>query len=451
MICISGLFILFLLTPAAPSLGAKDTDRTISLYNIHTKDTLEIVYKRNGRYIQSALKQINYFMRDWRRDIPIKMDPELIDLIWELHSELGSTEPIHLLSGYRSKKTNEKLRKTRGGQAKFSQHILGRAADIHFPDISVRQLRNSALVRERGGVGYYPTSALPFVHVDTGRVRHWPRLPRYELAALFPRGNSKHVPSDGNRLTARDHEIAMARLSPSIKHDALVALGRIEPQRTQTQIASLSDSFETSVQVDETLVQYASLVPSPKPVSRLNEHKDKILHPSVPEPKPVSKSWFTFLIGGDRDRSDSATTAEGVRLASADPNRIPGSSPDASNRHPIPPKIVSENWARAPDFDDEHPEELSYRPFPILPMMGDSSVSEDRQLARLTPPDFEKAFIMIDEPVSFIPLRFRPGHQFAEMLWSSQFQGQAVPSLLTGEYFERPSPFPRGLQRSARN
>ena len=71
--------------------------------------------------------------------------------------------------------TNEMLRKTRGGQASQSQHITGKAVDIAFPDVPVKQMRYSAMIRERGGVGYYPTSGIPFVHVDTSRVRHWPR------------------------------------------------------------------------------------------------------------------------------------------------------------------------------------------------------------------------------------------------------------------------------------
>jgi uncharacterized protein YcbK (DUF882 family) len=145
--------------------------RTLSLYEIHTKETLTITYKRDGKYDLEALKKLNHFMRDWRADQETKMDPALIDLIWALHKELGSQEPIHLISGYRSAATNASLRKKGGGQAKKSQHILGKAADIHFPDVPVKTLRNSALVQEVGGVGYYPTSGVPFVHVDTGNVR----------------------------------------------------------------------------------------------------------------------------------------------------------------------------------------------------------------------------------------------------------------------------------------
>ena len=91
------------------------------------------------------------------------------------------------------------LRRTVGGQAKQSQHITGKAIDVAFPDVPLKQMRYSALIRERGGVGYYPTSGIPFVHVDTGPVRAWPRMPRYELALLFPNGHTKHRPATAIR------------------------------------------------------------------------------------------------------------------------------------------------------------------------------------------------------------------------------------------------------------
>ncbi|MET0869560.1 MAG: DUF882 domain-containing protein, partial [Methyloceanibacter sp.] len=168
-------------TATAYRASATGETRTLSMFNIHTKETLTVTFKRDGKYDDAALKQINTFMRDWRANQETKMDPALIDLIWTLHKQLGSHEPIHLVSAYRSAATNASLRRKGGGQAKKSQHIQGKAADIHFPDVSVKTLRNSALVQEVGGVGYYPTSGIPFVHVDTGQVRMWPRIPRLEL------------------------------------------------------------------------------------------------------------------------------------------------------------------------------------------------------------------------------------------------------------------------------
>ncbi len=162
--------------------------RTISLYMINTKQSLKVTYKVNGRYVPAALKKINKLVGDWRNNTSTRMSPKLIDLIWELHRELGSKREIRVISGYRSAKTNAMLRRRSKGVAKNSNHIRGIAMDIQFPDISIRTLREAGLLKRKGGVGYYPRSRIPFVHIDTGNVRHWPRMRAKDLAALFKRG-----------------------------------------------------------------------------------------------------------------------------------------------------------------------------------------------------------------------------------------------------------------------
>ena len=159
-------------------------DRTISFFTVNSKETLTVQYMKDGKRIPEAMEKINWILRDWRRDEKTTMDPNLIDLLWEIHAELGSKEPIHVISAYRSRNTNDMLRRTVGGQASESRHILGKAMDVMFPDVPLKRLRYSALLRERGGVGYYPTSGIPFVHLDTDRVRAWPRATRQELALL---------------------------------------------------------------------------------------------------------------------------------------------------------------------------------------------------------------------------------------------------------------------------
>ncbi len=205
-------FAAVLISLTSPSLAE---DRTISMYNIHTKESITVTFKRDGKYVPEALEKLNHFMRDWRRNMEIQMDPALIDLIWALHEQLGSKVPVHLICGFRSAGTNEMLRHTVGGQARHSRHITGQAADLMFPDVPLKQLRYSALIMERGGVGFYPASGIPFVHVDTGNVRHWPPIPRTELAVLFPKGHSLHIPSDGRPLTPADARIALARWEAS--------------------------------------------------------------------------------------------------------------------------------------------------------------------------------------------------------------------------------------------
>ena len=156
---------------------AEGETRTISFHHIHTNEDLTITYKVNGRYDEDALAKINSVLRDWRESEPVKMDPHLIDLLWEVHREVGANEPIWVVCGYRSPATNSALRRRSSGVAKFSQHMLGKAVDFYIPGVPLDQLRSAGLRSQRGGVGYYPTSGSPFVHLDTGSVRHWPRMP----------------------------------------------------------------------------------------------------------------------------------------------------------------------------------------------------------------------------------------------------------------------------------
>ena len=162
--------------------------RTISFHHIHTKEDLTITYKVNGRYNEEALAKINHLMRDWRESEPIKMDPHLIDALWEVHREVGAKEPIWIVCGYRSPSTNSALRRRSSGVAQHSQHMLGKAIDFYIPGVPLDQLRAAGLRAQRGGVGYYPTSGAPFVHMDTGSVRHWPRMPEEQLATVMAKG-----------------------------------------------------------------------------------------------------------------------------------------------------------------------------------------------------------------------------------------------------------------------
>ncbi|MGO4842133.1 DUF882 domain-containing protein, partial [Rhizobiaceae sp. 2RAB30] len=106
----------------------------------------------------------------------------------------------HFVSDYLSPATNSLLRSRYNGVAKKSKHMLGKAMDFYLPDVKLKKLREIGLKMQGGGVGYYPTSGSPFVHFDVGNVRHWPKMSRKELVALFPNGKTLHVPSDGKPL-----------------------------------------------------------------------------------------------------------------------------------------------------------------------------------------------------------------------------------------------------------
>jgi uncharacterized protein YcbK (DUF882 family) len=171
----------------APALSGGET-RTVALYQVHTGESLTVTYMKNGKYIPSAMKKINYLLRDWRRTETITISPRTIDLMWELHADLGSKKPIHIVSGYRSPKTNAFLKKIGRNVARKSQHMLGKAIDLYFPDISTEKMRNSALVRKVGGVGYYRSGGGPtgFLHIDSGNVRHWgPAISSSQMARIM--------------------------------------------------------------------------------------------------------------------------------------------------------------------------------------------------------------------------------------------------------------------------
>jgi uncharacterized protein YcbK (DUF882 family) len=181
--------------------AAADGDtRTLAMHHMHTGEDITITYKRNGRYDDAALQQLNHFLRDWRKEEAAKMDPHLLDLIWEVYQEVGAKQPIQIVCGYRSPATNAMLRRRSRGVAKFSQHTLGKAIDFYIPGVSLEQLRYAGLRMQRGGVGFYPTSGSPFVHLDTGSVRHWPRMSSDQLARVLstkPRTHyADHRPAD---------------------------------------------------------------------------------------------------------------------------------------------------------------------------------------------------------------------------------------------------------------
>ena len=204
------------------SLSAKTASaetRSLKLYYTHTGEKAEIVFKRNGRFDPKGLAQLNQFLRDWRRNEPTKMDPRLFDLVWEVYRRVGGRDYIHIVSAYRSPNTNGMLRSRTKGVAKNSQHMLGKAMDFFIPGVKLATLRSTAMQLQVGGVGFYPTSGSPFVHLDVGGVRAWPRMPRDELVRLFPKGNTIHLPSDGKPLPG--YEQAMADYKKRVGADSI--------------------------------------------------------------------------------------------------------------------------------------------------------------------------------------------------------------------------------------
>jgi len=158
--------------PATEPLRSLGKEYRLQLYHTHTRERLEVVYRRGSTYLPYATDQLDHFLRDHRTGEVYLLDPTLFDLLHDLTVAVGRDgAEIDIVCGYRSQWSNEFLRRTTTGVAQHSRHMLGEAIDIRIPGVPTARLRDAALALHRGGVGYYPGSQ--FVHVDVGPVRRW--------------------------------------------------------------------------------------------------------------------------------------------------------------------------------------------------------------------------------------------------------------------------------------
>lgn len=203
---------------AASLIGVRGTQnavangdtRTITIRHMHTKEETTVTFKRDGRYDGAGLEKLNWALRDWRTDEPTRMDPRLFDVVWEVQRQLGSDQPFHVVSSYRAPGTNAMLRRRSRAVAKHSQHMLGKAMDFYLPDTPTARIREVGMRLQRGGVGFYPNAHTPFVHIDVGSVRSWPRMTRDQLVRLFPDEKTVHLPADGQPMAG--YELAKAEI-----------------------------------------------------------------------------------------------------------------------------------------------------------------------------------------------------------------------------------------------
>jgi uncharacterized protein YcbK (DUF882 family) len=155
-----------------PARASAPAERTLSLVHTHTRERIELVYAVAESYVDNALGSLNRFLRDHYSGDIGRIDPRLFDLLHQVRQLVGGDRPYEVISGYRCPTTNSTLRNTRGGGvAKYSLHMEGRAIDVRLPGIPLADLRDAAVSRKAGGVGFY--AGQQFIHIDTGRVRQW--------------------------------------------------------------------------------------------------------------------------------------------------------------------------------------------------------------------------------------------------------------------------------------
>lgn len=311
-LCIIGLATLLLgiatlMVRSAPAVAGGET-RTIDLYRVNTKERLTITYMKQGRYILSAMRKIDYILRDWQRNEIITMSPRTIDLLWELHADLGSQQPIHIVSAYRSPKSRVFAEGVLCDPDCDQMHTDGRAIDIYFPDVPSITVRNSALVRQVGGVGYYSSGAGPtgFIHIDSGRVRNWgPAISNAEMATIML-DYRKTVGARLNKMRQEevtDAEVAIGDASaaglPS-EQEAGSTLAKLSPKRRIPLETAYTQDDEELARMGENAA-VAPKQPKAKPESAETEEtdlsEDRQLVAEVPEgitqghpvPKPRPK------------------------------------------------------------------------------------------------------------------------------------------------------------------
>jgi uncharacterized protein YcbK (DUF882 family) len=300
---------------------ALNETRTLSFHHTHSGEDLTVTFKRDGRYDDEALKQLNHYLRDWRTQEQTTMDRHLFDILWEVYRDVDGKKPIQIISSYRSPATNAMLRRRSSGVARFSQHMLGHAMDFFIPDVPLEQIRFAGLRLQRGGVGFYPTSGSPFVHLDTGSIRHWPRMTRDQLVRVFPDGRTVHVPSDGTPL--KGYELARADIEKRDNGDD--ALSKTKPSLFAALFKSKSNDDEdegsSAASVSETAAPMAAVTAPAK----------------FTEPVPMPRS--------------KPTVASTFQLASADAQIVqPAKSTQAEPKPQTPADIINARgfWGDAP-------------------------------------------------------------------------------------------------------
>jgi uncharacterized protein YcbK (DUF882 family) len=242
--------------------SALNETRTLSFHHTHSDEDLTVTFKRDGRYDEEALKQLNHYLRDWRSQDQIVMDRHLFDILWEVYRDVDGKQPIQIVSAYRSPATNAMLHRRSKGVARFSQHMLGHAMDFFIPGVPLEQIRFAGLRLQRGGVGFYPTSGSPFVHLDTGNIRHWPRMTHDQLAKVFPDGRTVHIPTDGVPL--KGYELARAEIENRGDSDDAATMAKPSLFTSLFRSKSSDDEDEgASAAIDDKPAAYLTVTPAP--------------------------------------------------------------------------------------------------------------------------------------------------------------------------------------------
>lgn len=283
----TGLMALTVLTWSGISRASAET-RALDIQHLHTGEHEVIVFKRDGVYDKAGIERLNHILRDWRRNEEVHMDPELFDLLWTVYRQTGAHGPIQIVCGYRAPETNNMLRSRSRGVAKFSQHTLGKAIDFFMPGVPLEKLRETGMRLQVGGVGFYPTSGSPFVHMDTGSVRAWPRMNREQLVRLFPDGKTLHLPSDGGPLPG--YQQALAEYQARHGNSAATMVADNAPARGKGNLLASLFGIKSGEDEDE-----GSAAPAPAP-QKAAPVQTRVAAAPLPAPQPPAEQVKPMVV-----------------------------------------------------------------------------------------------------------------------------------------------------------
>jgi uncharacterized protein YcbK (DUF882 family) len=330
---------------------AEAQDRSLKLYFVHTGEKATITYKRNGRFDQAGLQKVNRLLRDFRRNESGRMDPRLLDIVWEIYDRSNARDYIHVVSGYRSPATNAMLRgRSRNtGVGEKSLHMQGKAMDFYIPGVKLSTLRALAMQMQAGGVGYYPTSGSPFVHVDVGGVRAWPRMSRQELVKLFPDGKTLHIPPDGRRFAGYNVALADYRRRVNGQSIQVASATRAASADSQAKETIASPRAAPAAGSQSTLVTAMLPVPTSRPATafdiadKTSGERVDVAEFAIPMP----------TLRPEPEIAAASTTTDPIMTASlgAVPSGLPSPTPADPATAVLTPTLTAGFSAVAPDFD----------------------------------------------------------------------------------------------------
>jgi hypothetical protein len=269
-----------------------------------------------------------------------------------------------------------------------------------------------------------------------------------ELALLFPNGKTQHHPADGGPISIEDVRVAQSRHKDLVELVAEfrslksapkppVAVAAADPakaspasspqqaQRPTLQLAAAArlaerPSAPTQTRPSDTdrrkLTELAALATaSPPSLPQL------LLAPTPAVRRPAGPQLASLTTAGPTATTTALSTERAQpqpRVAAVDPRLGAGADRRVSD--------AATTFVQAPAFDEEHPEELSYRPFPVAPLLTATASVDDPALVRLQHPDIARTLDLIDQAGGMPPMRMRPTLRVAEAMWTRQFKGEAI-------------------------